>query len=675
MIKPYPHLLAPLDLGFTTLRSRTLMGSMHTGLEESKDGLGQMASFFAERAEGGVGLIVTGGFAPNKAARVHIMAGVFDTPEEAQHHRVVTDSVHNANGKIALQLLHTGRYGYHDCPVAPSPIKAPISMMKPKELTDDQIRQTIADFGRAAELAREAGYDGVEVMGSEGYLINQFIALRTNHREDAWGGSYENRIRLALEVIREVRKRAGRDFIIVYRLSMLDLVEGGSTYAEVEQLAVEVERAGATILNTGIGWHEARVPTIAMNVPRAAFAWVTRRLKGKVGLPLVATNRINTPAQAEELLARGDADMVSMARPLLTDSHFVTKARQDRAEEINTCVACNQACLDQIFSMQVVSCVLNPRACHETQLRYSPTKEPRKIAVVGAGPAGVSCATVAASRGHDVTLYEASWTVGGQLNIAQAVPGKEEWREALRYFDGKITRKGVDLKLGRRITAAELIAEGFDEVVLATGVVPRVLELEGVGHPMVLTYLDVLQDSKPVGQRVAIIGAGGIGFDVAEFLITKHPTSLDPQAFLELWGIDTTGETAGGLRPEGPSFAPAGRQVTLLQRKAKKVGADLGKTTGWIHRTSMAARGVEMLSGVTYDRIDDQGLHVTIGGEPRLIHADNVILCAGQESLTDLLPELEAAGVTVHVIGGAARASGLDANRAIREGCELADKF
>ncbi len=675
MTKPYPHLLAPLDLGFTTLRSRTLMGSMHTGLEESKDGLGAMASFFAERAEGGVGLIVTGGFAPNKAARVHIMAGVFDTPEEAAHHRVVTDAVHNANGKIALQLLHTGRYGYHDCPVAPSAIKAPISMMKPKELSEDQIRQTIDEFGNAAELAREAGYDGVEVMGSEGYLINQFIALRTNHREDAWGGAYENRIRLALEVIREVRRRAGRDFIIVYRLSMLDLVEGGSTFAEVEQLAVEVERAGATIINTGIGWHEARVPTIAMNVPRAAFAWVTRRLKGKVGLPLVATNRINTPAQAEELLARGDADMVSMARPLLTDSHFVTKAQQDRADEINTCVACNQACLDQIFTMQVVSCVLNPRACHETELRYGPAKSPKKIAVVGAGPAGVSCASVAASRGHQVTLYEATWSVGGQLNIAQAVPGKEEWREALRYFDGEITRKGVDLKLGRRVTAAELTDQGFDCVVLATGVVPRQLDLEGIDHDKVLTYLEVLQGDKPVGDKVAIIGAGGIGFDVAEFLISDRSTGNDARAYLEQWGIDTTGETAGGLLPEGPRFEPAGRQVTLLQRKSKKVGADLGKTTGWIHRTTMAARGVEMLNGVTYERIDDQGLHVTVRGEQRIIEADHVILCAGQEPLAELRPELEAAGVTVHLIGGAARASGLDANRAIREGCELGDKL
>ena len=666
----YPHLLEPLDLGFCTLRNRVLMGSMHTGLEESPEGLERMAAFFRERAAGGTGLIVTGGFAPNEAARVSLMAGVFDSEEEAARHRLVTAAVHDEDGKIALQLLHTGRYGFHDKTVAPSPLRAPINPMTPRQLEEGEIRQTIADFGQAAYLARQAGYDGVEVMGSEGYLLNQFLVQRTNHRADEWGGPYENRVRLALEVIREVRRRAGDDFIIVYRLSMLDLVERGSTLDEVVELGCAVEEAGATILNTGIGWHEARVPTIAMPVPRGAFTWVTRRLKGKVGLPLVATNRISTPRLAETVLARGDADMVSMARPLLADPAFVRKVAEGRTDEIDTCIACNQACLDNIFRGQVVSCMVNPRACHETELVVEPTRTPRRIAVVGAGPGGLACATTAASRGHHVTLYEAGERIGGQLNTALRIPGKEEFRETLRYFQRQLELHEVQVHPQFQVVPEHL--SGFDEVVVATGVQPRKPPIEGVDRSNVLAYLDAIADPTMVGDRVAIVGAGGIGFDVADLLTTdRAPTSRDIPAFLDEWGIDRTGKTAGGLLPSGPTIRPCRRTVYLVQRKVKKMGADLGKTTGWIHRARLKARGVEMINGVSYERIDDAGLHITVAGEPRLLEVDTVVICAGQEPDQDLVEPLREAGASVHLIGGARVATGLDAVRAIREGTEL----
>ncbi len=666
----FPHLLDPLDLGFTTLRSRVLMGSMHTGLEEADDGIARMAAFFAERAAGGVGLIVTGGYAPNEAARMHAAAGIFDSAGEARHHRVVTDAVHDAGGKIAMQLLHTGRYGYHDGLVAPSAIRAPINMLTPRALSDDEVLQTIADFGRAAALAREAGYDGVEVMGSEGYLLNQFIARRTNRRDDRWGGSYDNRIRLALEVVREVRRRAGEDFIVVYRLSMLDLVDGGSTLEEVATLGAAVEAAGATILNTGIGWHEARVPTVATTVPRGAFTWVTRRLRDKVGLPLVATNRINTPELAERVLARGDADMVSMARPLLADPDFVRKAAEDRAEDINTCIACNQACLDAVFTLQVVGCMVNPRACRETELAVTAAASARSIAVVGAGPGGLACAVTAAQRGHRVTLFDDGDRIGGQLHWALKVPGKEEFRETLRYFHRRLHDLGVTIKLQHR--AGPGMLEGFDEVVLATGVVPRTPEIDGVDHPSVLSYLDALAAPELVGIRVAVVGAGGIGFDVADLLTTDRPShGGDIRVFLDEWGIDRSGRSPGGLLPEGRSVLPCHRTVHLLQRKARKVGAGLGKTTGWIHRQRLLDRGVEMISGATYDRIDDRGLHVTVSGATRVLEVDTVVLCTGQEPLAELRQPLLDRGQPVHVIGGAREASGLDAVRAIREGVEL----
>jgi len=672
--REYLHLLQPLDLGFCTLRNRVLMGSMHTGLEESPDGLERMAAFFRERAAGGAGLIVTGGFAPNAAARVSFMAGVFDTQEEASRHRVVTDAVHAEGGKIVLQLLHTGRYGFHDQAVAPSPLRAPINPMTPRELEPDEIERTVADFGQAAQLAREAGYDGVEVMGSEGYLINQFLVRRTNHRTDGWGGTFENRMRLALDVVREVRRCAGDDFILVYRLSMLDLVEGGSTLDEVVQLGCAVEEAGATILNTGIGWHEARIPTIAMPVPRGAFTWVTRRLKGKVGLPLVATNRINTPDLAEAVLARGDADMVSMARPLLADPAFVRKAAAGRADTIDTCIACNQACLDNIFRGQLVSCMVNPRACHETELLVEPARTPRRIAVVGAGPGGLACATTAAARGHNVTLYEAEERIGGQLNTALRIPGKEEFREVLRYFQHLLEAHEVQTHLQFRVVPEHLT--GFDEVVLATGVRPRTPPIEGADRSCVLTYLEAIADPTMVGDRVAIVGAGGIGFDVADLLTTdRASTSRDIPAFLDEWGIDRSGTTAGGLLPAGPSILPCRRTVYLMQRKAKKVGSDLGKTTGWIHRARLQARGVEMLNGVSYERIDGDGFHIRVGDEHRRLPVDTVVLCAGQEPDGSLAGPLREGGVSVHLIGGAREASGLDAVRAIREGTELAARL
>ena len=670
----YPRLNAPLDLGFTTLRNRVLMGSMHVGLEEVPHGFERMAAFYAERARGEVGLIVTGGIAPNERARPMQGGAMLVTADDAEHHRIVTKAVHAEGDKIAMQILHFGRYAYHREQVAPSALQAPINPFVPHALSTEEVDQTIDDFARCAALAQHAGYDGVEIMGSEGYLINEFIAARTNHRDDEWGGSYANRMRFPVEIVRRTRERVGQNFIIIYRLSMLDLVEGGSTLEEVIELAQAIEAAGATILNTGIGWHEARIPTIATKVPRAAYAWVTKRLMGQVGIPLITSNRINTPEVAEQLLADGYADMVSMARPLLADADFVRKARQGRADEINTCIACNQACLDHTFAGKVTSCLVNPRACHETELTIKPVQAPKRIAVVGAGPAGLSFAITAAQRGHAVTLFDAATEIGGQLNIAKKVPGKEEFHEMLRYFRRQIDLQNVAVKLNTRVSADQLAAAGFDEIILATGIQPRVPAIDGVGHPKVLNYLDVLRDEKPVGQRVAVIGAGGIGFDVSEYLAhTGESGALAPQKFYEEWGIDTTYAQAGGLR-RPRAEAPA-RRVHLLQRKSTKVGDQLGKTTGWIHRTSLKARRVAMHSSVNYERIDDAGLHVTVDGHPQVLEVDTVVVCAGQEPLRELHDALLAAGCSVHLIGGADLAAELDAKRAIDQGTRLAARI
>ncbi|MEE1822765.1 NADPH-dependent 2,4-dienoyl-CoA reductase [Streptomyces sp. BE20] len=669
---PYPHLLRPLDLGFTTLPNRVVMGSMHVGLEEAPDGPERLAAFYAERARGGVGLIVTGGIAPNEAGRPWGGGAMLTTEEEADRHRVVTDAVHAAGGRIALQILHFGRYAYHPDLVAPSAVQAPISPFPPRALTADEVERTIEDFARCAALARRAGYDGVEIMGSEGYLINEFIAAATNHREDEWGGPYENRMRFPVEIVRRVRERVGPDFILVYRLSMLDLVPGGSTLPEVVQLARAVEEAGATIINTGIGWHEARIPTIATSVPRGAFAWVTRKVMGSVGIPLVTSNRINTPELAEQLLADGYADLVSLARPLLADADFVAKARDGRADAVNTCIGCNQACLDHTFSGKTTSCLVNPRACHETELVLAPTRTRKRIGVVGAGPAGLAFAVSAAERGHAVTLFDAADTVGGQLDIARRIPGKEEFDETIRYYRTRLAELGVEQRLGAIVAAPELAAEDFDEVVLATGVTPRVpADLPGIDHPSVLGYLDVLRDGAPVGERVAVVGAGGIGFDVAEYLTDQgDEASLDASVYQRKWGIDPEYRERGGLaRPERPTPP---RRVHLLQRRTGKVGAGLGKTTGWIHRAELKHRGVTMVAGARYDLIDDAGLHVTLDGEPQLLPVDTVVLCTGQEPRRDLDAALRALGITPHLIGGADEAAELDAKRAIKQGTELA---
>ncbi|MGW6530823.1 oxidoreductase [Streptomyces venezuelae] len=667
----YPNLLNPLDLGFTTLPNRVLMGSMHVGLEEAPNGFERMAEFYATRARGGVGLIVTGGIAPNELGRPWDGGAKLTTDAEAKEHEEITAAVHAEGGKIAMQILHFGRYAYHDKLVAPSALQAPISPFVPRELTDDEVEQTVEDFVRAAELAKSAGYDGVEVMGSEGYLINEFIAAPTNQRTDRWGGSYENRIRFPVEIVRRTRERVGADFIIIYRLSMLDLVPGGSTLDEVVHLAKEIEAAGATIINTGIGWHEARIPTIATSVPRGAYSFVTKKLMGEVSVPLVTVNRINTPEIAEQLLADGAADMVSLARPLLADPDFVNKAKDERPEAINTCIGCNQACLDHTFNLQITSCLVNPRACHETELVLSPTRTSKRLAVIGAGPAGLAFAVSAAERGHDVTLFDAADAIGGQLNVARKIPGKEEFDETLRYFRTQLDLRGVTVRLNTVVTADDLAQDAFDEVVVAAGVSPRTPEIPGIDHPSVVGYLDVLRDEAPVGERVAIIGAGGIGFDVAEFLTDGgEKASLDPATYFRQWGVDMDYRERGGLtKPERPTPP---RTVHLLQRKTSKVGKGLGKTTGWIHRTELRHRGVAMVAGVSYDLIDDAGLHITVDGESSVIPVDTVVLCSGQEPRRDLYEELVAAGIAAHLIGGADVAAELDAKRAIKQGTELA---
>ncbi len=672
----FPHLLAPLDLGWVRLRNRTVMGSMHTGLEDRAEHYPRLAAYFAERARGGAGLIVTGGIAPNRAGWAAPFAGKLSHSREVPRHRLVTEAVHAEGGHVCMQILHAGRYAHHPLSVAPSAVKAPISRFRPWALSGRGVLRQIGAFARAAALAREAGYDGVELMGSEGYLINQFIAARTNRRDDEWGGSYENRIRFPLEVVRRVRAAVGADFIIIFRLSMLDLVEGGSEWDEVVQLARGIEQAGATIINTGIGWHEARIPTIATMVPRAAFAWVTERLRPHVSVPLVATNRINDPAVAEGILARGAATLVSMARPFLADPQFVAKAAANRADEINTCIACNQACLDHIFERETATCLVNPRAARETELVLAPTNAARRIAVVGAGPAGLSCATAAAERGHRVTLYEHAAEIGGQFNMAKRVPGKEEFHATLRYFRRRLQVLGVEVRLNTTATC-EALATGYDSVVLATGVVPRRPPITGLEDPRVVSYLDVLRNDAPVGRRVAIIGAGGIGFDIAEFVTREegHAASVDVETFAREWGIDMTMGHRGGLLP-GHGAAPSSRrEVWLLQRKTTKIGDGLGKTTGWIHRTELRRRGVQFVAGVQYQHIDADGLHLLVGDRPRLLAVDTIILCAGQEPCRDLDGPLRERGLDVHLIGGAQLAAELDAKRAIRQGAELAARL
>ncbi|AOG21618.1 NADPH-dependent 2,4-dienoyl-CoA reductase [Acidovorax sp. RAC01] len=681
----YPHLLAPLDLGFTTLKNRVLMGSMHTGLEDGRD-LSRMAAYFRERAEGDVGLIVTGGFAPNIAGWAKPFAGTLATSGAARRHRVVTDAVHGAGGKIALQILHTGRYAYHPLAVAPSRLQSPISPFTPFALSARGVERQIRAFVNCAVKAREAGYDGVEVMGSEGYFINQFLSQATNLRQDEWGGDYSHRMRLPVEIIGRMREAVGKDFIIIYRLSMIDLVPGGSAWDEIVTLGKAVATGGANIVNTGIGWHEARVPTIATSVPRAAFAWVTQKMKAEfvaagITTPLVTSNRINTPEVAEQVLADGCADMVSMARPLLADAAFVKKAAQGKADRINTCIACNQACLDHVFQNKTSSCLVNPRACHETELVYRPIAAPslkKRIAVVGAGPAGLTAATVAAERGHEVHLFDAAAAIGGQLNMAKVIPGKEEFHEMLRYLARRVEDTGVHLHLNQRVQAADLM--DYDEVIVATGVEPRDPKIPGQDHPKVLSYIDVLRHGKPVGQRVAVIGAGGIGFDVAEYLTHgDHPsTTLDLPAWKAEWGITDPAQARGGLAASGPRTTPPARQVTLLQRKQGKLGAGLGKTTGWIHRTTLKMKAVQMVSGVNYERIGDEGLLVSYGKnreDPTWIPCDTVVLCAGQVPLFSLAQALEAAGRKPHRIGGALEAGELDAKRAIDQAARLAARL
>ncbi|MBT8090757.1 MAG: NADPH-dependent 2,4-dienoyl-CoA reductase [Gammaproteobacteria bacterium] len=674
----YPHLLAPLDLGFITLKNRVLMGSMHTGLEDGNRHE-RLAVYFAERARGEVGLIVTGGYAPNRAGWVKPFAGKMTTRGEAARHRRITDAVHAEDGKIAMQILHAGRYAYHPLAVAPSRIRSPISPFTPRELSSSGVEKQIKAFVRCAQLAREAGYDGVEIMGSEGYFINEFLVTHTNHRTDQWGGDYSQRMRLPVEIVERTREAVGSDFIIIYRLSMIDLIPDGNTWDETVALAKAVEGAGATIINTGIGWHEARVPTIATSVPRGAFTWVTKKMKREVNIPLITSNRINLPATAEQILADGCADMVSMARPMLADSEFVKKAREGRADEINVCIACNQACLDHTFSNKMSSCLVNPRACHEIELNYVATKTRRRFAVVGSGPAGLSAALVLAERGHEVDLYESAAEIGGQLNMAKVIPGKEEFHEMLRYFKRQLELKNVRVHLNTRAGADDLNTEGFDGVVIATGVVARDPNIEGQDHPKVLSYIDVLRKQVPVGKRVAIVGAGGIGFDVAEFLLHEgHSPTMDLEEWLAEWGVVDPARARGGIALERTKPESSRRELTLLQRKAGKHGANLGKTTGWIHRATLKMNDVRMIGNVNYERIGDEGLLITYGEkheDPTWLDVDNIILCAGQLPLRELKEPLAAAGIPTHVIGGADVATELDAKRAIDQGSRLAARL
>ena len=666
----YPNLLQPLDLGFTQLRNRVLMGSMHTGLEDIPDSHARMAAFYAERAAGGVALIVTGGFMPNEYCLPTGEIPVYRQAGAVEKHRLITDAVHREGAKICLQILHTGRYSRTENLIAPSAIQAPINRFVPAAATEEQILQQIEDFAEFALFCQEAGYDGVEIMGSEGYFINEFIAQRTNQRKDRWGGSFENRIRLALEIVKRTREKVGKEFIIIFRLSMLDLVEGGSQFEETVALGKALEEAGVTIINTGIGWHESQIPTIATKVPRAAFTWVSAKFREHLTVPVVTSNRINTPEVAEEVLARGDADMVSMARPFLADPQFVNKAAANRSNEINTCIACNQACLDHIFQGQLTSCLVNPRACHELELTLSASQAPKRIAVVGAGPAGLAFATTAAERGHQVTLFDSAAEIGGQFNLAKRIPGKEEFNETLRYFANRITALKINLKLNTRVDAALLNKERFDAVAIATGITPRTPNIPGIDHPSVVSYIDALTGRATIGRRVALIGAGGIGFDVAEFLSHgQQSPSQNIPVFMREWGVDMTLAARGGIEGVQPELEAPAREITLLQRKESKVGSNLGKTTGWIHRLGLLKRNVKMLAACEYTKIDDEGLHLLVNGEPRVLLVDNIVICAGQESLRELANGLD---MPFHLVGGANVASELDAKRAIDEATRVA---
>ncbi|MCJ8319221.1 MAG: NADPH-dependent 2,4-dienoyl-CoA reductase [Colwellia sp.] len=667
----YPHLLAPLDLGFTTLANRTLMGSMHTGLEEEKHGFEKLAAFYEARAKGGVGLIVTGGISPNARGRLAPFGCELSKFWHVNKHKAITDAVHKYDTKICVQLLHAGRYSYHPFSVSASKVKSPINPFTPSAMSVRQIKSTIKDFAHSSKLAAKAGYDGVEIMGSEGYLINQFSCVKVNKRSDEWGGPIENRMRLAVDIVKAVRKKVGEKFIIIFRLSMLDLVEGGNSWQDVVTMGKAVEAAGATLINTGIGWHEARVPTIATSVPRAAFTWVTEKMKSELSIPLVTTNRINTPEIAEQVLANGHADMVSMARPFLADENFVNKAAADKSDEINTCIGCNQACLDHVFKQQRASCLVNPAACYETELTFEKTNNSKSIAVVGAGPAGLAFSVYAAQRGHKVELFDRMSEIGGQFNFAKQVPGKEEFFETLRYFNKQIELLNITVNLNSEQSAAQLAAQGFDEVVLATGIKPRDLAIKGINNPIVKSYLQVLRDKEEIGKKVAIIGAGGIGFDVATFLSEEKSLTTDVDAWLKEWGVDKTFKNNGALSKEHVDHQPF-REISLLQRKTTKVGAGLGKTTGWIHRATLAKNGVKMIKGVSYKAVTDEGLLIEVDGKEQMINVDNVIICAGQEPNRDLYQELIDADVSTHLIGGADVASELDAKRAIRQAAELA---
>lgn len=668
----YPHIFEPLDLGFTTLKNRILMGSMHTGLEEEKNGIERISRYYAERAKGGVGLIVTGGISPNIAGWTGPFAARMSTKKHAQQHQKITEAVHKEGGKICMQILHSGRYGYHPLNVAPSKIQAPINPFKPFKLSQSGVKKTIKDFVNCAKLAQQANYDGVEIMGSEGYLINQFIVEHTNKRNDKWGGSYHNRMRLPITLVQSIREAVGDNFIIIYRLSMLDLIEKGSSWDEVVLLGKEIEKAGATIINTGIGWHEARIPTIATSVPRAAFTWVTKKMKKEISIPLITSNRINMPSVAEKVLASGDADMISMARPFLADPEWVNKAKENREDEINTCIACNQACLDNVFERKVASCLVNPRACHETELNYLPTNFSKKIAVVGAGPAGLAASTIAAQRGHHVTLFDSDKEIGGQFNIAKQIPGKEEFYETIRYFKKQLDIHKVLIKLNTRIENAEDLKD-FDEIILATGILPRIPKIEGIDNPKVLSYLDVLKHKKPVGKRVAVIGAGGIGFDLSEYLLHEgSSSSLQLDTWLKEWGIDKSMNARGGIEGVKPSVEKPNREIYMFKRSKGKFGGKLGKTTGWIHRANLKKMKVNFINEANYTKIDSKGLHYTQNNESKFLEVDNIVICAGQNSLKELLKPLQEIGKKVHIIGGADLASELDAKRAIDQGSRLA---